>query len=188
MASGEPFRCAERSEPRRRPCLTAPGTIRKLPHRCAMREGPVTELERFFRRLVANLAATDPAGSTGPIPLDDIHRRHRALPRPTAAPSLLDTSEDYELVLLRLCAGEGGLVRTEPEEARARFARGGWRAPTPTSTCSTQFENVLMTIRSEPLARGPLPSPSRVRAAGLGAPAATRARARLASRPASSTT
>ena len=96
---------------------------------------PVTDVERFFRRLVSNLAASDPARLRHPVPLDDILRD--ILPyRANRRALRLDTSEDYELVLLRLCAGEGSLVRTEPEEARARFARES-RARTPTSRCST---------------------------------------------------
>ena len=95
----------------------------------------MTDLERFFRRLVANLAASDPARLHRPIPLEDIHES--IVPyRSNRRALLLDSSEDYELVLLRLCAGEGGLVRTEPEEVRARFAEEAG-APTPTCTCST---------------------------------------------------
>ena len=82
----------------------------------------MTDVERFFRRLVSNLAATDPARLRRPVPLDEIFRE--ILPyRANRRALQLDTSEDYELVLLRLCAGEGSLVRTEPEEARARFAQ-----------------------------------------------------------------
>ena len=81
----------------------------------------MTDLERFFRRLVANLAGSDPARLHRPIPLEDIHES--IVPYRSNRRALqLESSEDYELVLLRLCAGEGGLVRTEPEEARARFA------------------------------------------------------------------
>ena len=73
---------------------------------------------------------------------------------------LLDSSEDYELILLRLCAGEGGLVRTEPEEARARFAEEA-ESINPDLTVLRKFEHVLISIRSEPLARalGPDPDP-----------------------------
>jgi predicted RNA-binding Zn-ribbon protein involved in translation (DUF1610 family) len=34
----------------------------------------------------------------------------------------LESSEDYELVFIRLCAGEGGFFHTAPEEVRAKFA------------------------------------------------------------------
>jgi hypothetical protein len=117
----------------------------------------VTELERFFRRLVANLAGSDPARLHRPIPLDDIlesivpyRSNRRAL--------LLESSEDYELVVLRLCAGEGGLVRTEPEEVRARFAEEA-ASTNPDLHVLHKFEHVLVSIRSEPLARALHPEP-----------------------------
>jgi hypothetical protein len=119
----------------------------------------VTDLERFFRRLVANLAESDPARLHRPLPLEDVlgsivpyRSNRRALH--------LESSEDYELVLLRLCAGEGGLVRTEPDEVRARFAEE-LRSPNPDLNVLHRFENVLVSLRSEPLARalGPEPDP-----------------------------
>lgn len=82
----------------------------------------MTDLERLFRHLVATLAATDPARLSQPIPIADIqfgiipYRTHR---RALA----LDSSEDFEAVLLRLCGGEGALARTEPPEIQARLAQ-----------------------------------------------------------------
>ncbi len=119
----------------------------------------MTELERFFRRFVANLAGSDPARLHRPIPLEDIHES--IVPyRSNRRALLLDSSEDYELILLRLCGGEGGLVRTEPEEARARFAEEA-ESINPDLTVLRKFEHVLISIRSEPLARalGPDPDP-----------------------------
>jgi double zinc ribbon protein len=111
----------------------------------------VTDVERFFRRLVSNLAATDPARLRRPVPLDEISRE--ILPyRANRRALQLDTSEDYELVLLRLCAGEGSLVRTEPEEARARFAQE-IRSANPDLDVLHAFENVQLTLRTESLAR-----------------------------------
>jgi hypothetical protein len=115
----------------------------------------VTDLERFFRRLVGNLAAADPACLHRPLPLADIQRD--ILPYRANRRALeLDSSEDYELVLLRLSAGEEGLVRTEPEEARARFAEE-LGSPNPDLGVLHRFENVLLTLRSEPLARALAP-------------------------------
>jgi hypothetical protein len=111
----------------------------------------VTDVERFFRRLVSNLAATDPARLRRPVPLDEILRE--ILPyRANRRTLQLDTSEEYEWVLLRLCAGEGGLVRTEPEEARARFAQE-IRSANPDLDVLHAFENVQVTLRAESLAR-----------------------------------
>jgi len=111
----------------------------------------VTDVERFFRRLVSNLAATDPARLRRPVPLDEISRE--ILPyRANRRALQLDTSEDYELVLLRLCAGEGSLVQTEPDEARARFAQE-IRSANPDLDVLHAFENVQVTLRAESLAR-----------------------------------
>jgi len=111
----------------------------------------VTELERFFRRLVANLADSDPARLHRPIPLEDIHQS--IVPyRTNRRALLLESSEDYEMVVLRLCAGEGGFVRTDPEEARARFAEE-LQSPNPDLGMLHRMENVVVSLRSEPLAR-----------------------------------
>jgi hypothetical protein len=111
----------------------------------------VTDLERFFRRLVANLAGSDPALLHRPIPLEDIH--HSIVPYRSNRRALeLDSSEEYELVLLRLCAGEGDFVRTEPEEARARFAEE-LQSPNPDLDILHRVEHVVISLRSEPLAR-----------------------------------
>lgn len=119
----------------------------------------MTDLERFFRRLVGNLAGTDPARLHRPIPLQDLlhvivpYRANRRVLR-------LDTSEDYELVVMRLCAGEGGFVRAHPEEARARFAQE-LASPNPDLGVLHQVENVVLALGSEHLARalGPEPEP-----------------------------
>jgi len=117
----------------------------------------VNELERFFRRLVGNLASTDPARLHRPVPLDDV--RHAIVPYRTNRRALgLDSSEDYEMVLLRLCAGEGGFVRAEPEEARARFL-AELDSPNPDLDVLERVENVVLTLRSEPLARALGPEP-----------------------------
>lgn len=82
----------------------------------------MTDLERLFSHLVRTVAAADPARLTAPLSIADIqfgiipYRTHR---RALA----IDSSEDYEALLLRLCAGEGGLARTEPPELQARFGQ-----------------------------------------------------------------
>jgi len=117
----------------------------------------VTEVERFFRRLVSTLAASSPARLQAPLPLDDItgsvlpYRSHR---RALA----LDTVEDYEAVLLRLCAGESDLVWTEPEDARKRFVEES-RSTNPDLTVLYAFENVQVSFRPEPLLWALAPDP-----------------------------
>jgi hypothetical protein len=111
----------------------------------------VTDVERFFRRLVSNLAAIDPARLHHPVPLDQVFRE--ILPyRANRRALQVDTSEDYELVLLRLCAGEEGLVRTEPDEARDRFAQE-LHSPNPDLDALHAFESVQLTLRPESVAR-----------------------------------
>jgi hypothetical protein len=129
----------------------------------------VTDVERFFRRLVANLAASDPARLHHPIPLDDIQQSiipYRANRRALD----VETSEDYEMVLLRLCAGEGELVRTEPEEVRTEFA-AEIESPNPDLDVLRRFEGVVVSLRSGPLARALAAEPfgtSRPADAGVG--------------------
>lgn len=111
----------------------------------------MTDVERFFRRLVANLASSDPARLHHPIPLEDVYQS--IIPYRSNRRALhLETSEDYEMVLLRLCAGEGELVRTEPEDARVEFAEEV-RSPHPDLDVLRRLERVVISLRSEPLAR-----------------------------------
>lgn len=81
----------------------------------------MTDLERLFRQLVLNLRATDPARLRRPLELADI--RDGILPyRANRRALQLETSEDYEVALMRLCAGEAGLARTDPYEVQLEFA------------------------------------------------------------------
>ncbi len=81
----------------------------------------MTDLERLFQQLVATLAAGDPRRLNRPVALGDI--RDSILPYRTSRRALgVDTIEDYDLLLLRLAAGDGGFARTSPEDVRARFA------------------------------------------------------------------
>ncbi len=80
----------------------------------------MSELDRFFRQLVTTLAAADPAGLSRPVSIAEI--RSTLLPYRTFRRILeFDTSEDYELTLLRLCAGEGGYCSMEPGDPLTRF-------------------------------------------------------------------
>lgn len=79
------------------------------------------DLELIFRHLVAALAAADPVRLNRPVALGEI--RESIIPYRTSRRALgLDTIEDYDLLLLRLAAGEGNYARTTPENVRARFA------------------------------------------------------------------
>jgi hypothetical protein len=133
------------------------GTTLTCPHRSTRSEATVSDLERFFRRLVNNLASTDPARLHRPLPLTEVYQS--IMPYRTNRRALgLDTSEDYELALLRLAAGEGGFARTEPEAARASFAREV-RSKHPDLEVLHRFENVLLTLGPESLERALGPAP-----------------------------
>ncbi|HEX3234790.1 MAG TPA: zinc ribbon domain-containing protein [Gemmatimonadales bacterium] len=129
----------------------------------------MTDLERLFRRLVRNLADTEPARLHQPLPLADVYQS--IVPYRSNRRSLgLESSEDYELVLLRLAGGEGGLVRTEPEEARKKLAAEA-ASSNPDLGLLRRMDNVFLTLRSEPLAYalGPEPHATESRAAGRAA-------------------
>ena len=80
------------------------------------------ELERLFRRLVLNVAQLDPSRLDAPLPVVEIHqnfvpyRTHRAV-------LAIETSQDYEMTVLRLLAGEGGFASVEPDEVRQILER-----------------------------------------------------------------
>jgi predicted RNA-binding Zn-ribbon protein involved in translation (DUF1610 family) len=81
----------------------------------------VDDLGRFFHLLVSNLAATDPGRLRRPLPVADI--RQTILPyRANRRALRLESSEDYELMIIRLCSGEGGFARVEPADVNAKFA------------------------------------------------------------------
>lgn len=109
------------------------------------------DLSRFFRQMVRNLAATDPARLRRPLPLGEI--RGTILPyRANRRALRLETSEDYELVLIRLCAGEGGFARTEPDDVHAEFAAEALSS-NPDLTIVHRHENAVVILNQEQLAR-----------------------------------
>jgi predicted RNA-binding Zn-ribbon protein involved in translation (DUF1610 family) len=79
-------------------------------------------LERLIRQLVTVLESRDPSGLHRPVPVADLRRQ--VLPYRVHRPALgLSSSEDYELLVLRLVAEEDGWVRTFPPEAAERARR-----------------------------------------------------------------
>lgn len=80
------------------------------------------DLERLFGRLVANLADLDPSRLHRPFPVAEL--TESLVPYRTHRVALgLDSGEDYEMVVLRLLAGERGYATVEPDEVREAFAR-----------------------------------------------------------------
>lgn len=111
----------------------------------------MTDLERFFRQIVDNLAATDPDRLRQPLRLAEI--RQSILPyRANRRALQLESSEDYELMLMRLCAGDGGFARIDPDEVQAEFA-AEIRSPNPDLTIVDRHENALVTLEVKSLAQ-----------------------------------
>jgi len=101
--------------------------------------------------MVRNLAATDPARLRRPLPLGEIRRT--ILPyRANRRALRLETSEDYELVLIRLCAGEGGFAHTEPDDVHAEFAAEALSS-NPDLTIVHRHESAVIILNQEQLAR-----------------------------------
>lgn len=108
------------------------------------------DLERFFRQIVRNLAATDPSRLHRPLPLNDL--RDSIVPyRANRRALQLESSEDYELVLMRLCAGEGGFARTEPAEVRAEFEIEVGSS-NPDLEIVHRYQNAVVSLEPKPLA------------------------------------
>ena len=75
----------------------------------------MTDLERFLDRLVRNLVASDPKRITQPIPIMEI--KSDLLPYRTNRRALaLESSDEYEELLVRLVGEEDNLVKTTPAE------------------------------------------------------------------------
>jgi hypothetical protein len=102
------------------------------------------DLERLFRQIVVNLAATDPARLRAPLILADI--RHSIVPyRANRRTLQIESSEDYELALMRLCAGEEGLAHTEGGEIQEEFA-SELRSPNPDLAILERHEKTAVTL------------------------------------------
>lgn len=110
----------------------------------------MTDLERFFRRLVENLIAIDPARLHQPVPLEEVIST--ILPYRASRRSLqLESVEDYDLLLLRLCGGEGGFVQTDPAEA-AGILREEAASSNPDLSLLQTWKDVRLIFATEPLA------------------------------------
>lgn len=117
------------------------------------------DLERFFCQLARNLAASDPTRLQSGLALAEI--RNSILPyRANRRALQLESSEEYELVLMRLCAGEGGFARTEPEEVAAEFV-AELRSRNPDLTIIPRREKALVSLNPQALAKALEPNPER---------------------------
>jgi predicted RNA-binding Zn-ribbon protein involved in translation (DUF1610 family) len=117
----------------------------------------VSDLERFFAQLVRNLAALNPARLRQPLTLAEI--RESIIPyRANRRVLGLESSEDYELIVIRLCAGEGGFAITEPEEAHADFVKEVG-SPNPDLTIVERHRKAVVGLAPQAVARALDPKP-----------------------------
>jgi double zinc ribbon protein len=109
----------------------------------------MTDLERLVRQLVDNLSSIDPARLRQPVTLADV--RDSIVPyRANRRALQLESSEDYELVLMRLCAGEGGFARTESQEIAQEFA-DEVASPNPDLTLIQRREKAVLMLDARAL-------------------------------------
>lgn len=117
----------------------------------------MTDLERLFRRLVDNLIAIDPARLHRPMPLADL--LDSVIPYRTTRRALqVDSAEDYDMLILRLCAGEGGFVRMVADEISQLFQEQV-TSPNPDLSVLRDYNKAELVLGTEPLAHALGPGP-----------------------------
>lgn len=109
------------------------------------------DIERLFRHLTRTLQAVDPARLQQPVSVGELVSRF--VPYRTSRRALgVDSSEDYELLLLRFASGEGGFASTEPDPVRMRFA-SEVKSPNPDLSVLREFRDAVFVLQPIPLAR-----------------------------------
>jgi len=117
----------------------------------------VTDLHRLFRRLVDGLIAIDPARLHRPLTVAELVRS--IVPYRTSRAALgLDSSEDYDLLILRLLSGEGGYVEVRPAEVAARAA-AELAGTNPDPALLREFGGTEVTLATARLAQALGPGP-----------------------------
>jgi hypothetical protein len=108
----------------------------------------VTDLEPLFRLLVQRLAAQHPPRVHQPIAINEL--MDAVLPYRVVRRELgVDTAEDYEALLLRLCAGEGGFVQSDVAAQAALSAE--FRKPLPDLALLRVYGDTHVVLRTDPL-------------------------------------
>ena len=109
------------------------------------------DIERLFRHLTRTLLAVDPARLQQPLSVGELVSRF--VPYRTSRRALgVESSEDYELLLLRFASGEGGFANTEPDPVRRRFA-SEVKSPNPDLSVLREFRDAVFVLQPAPLAR-----------------------------------
>src|SRR5512134_558547 len=108
----------------------------------------MAELEQFFRVLVQTLAGQNPARLHQPLAIGEVSR---VLPYREARRRLpLDSVEEYETLLIRLCAGEGGFAHAD-SATQQEFA-AEVRRPLPDLGVIRRRAEAHLVLRTEPMA------------------------------------
>lgn len=111
----------------------------------------MTDLERFFDRLVRNLVATDAARLRRPVPILEI--KTALLPYRSNRRALgLETNDEYEELLIRLVAEEGGLVTTSPSDV-AEWCQRQMASLSPDLSGIPGQSSATVTVRPDAVAR-----------------------------------
>jgi len=111
----------------------------------------VTDLERFFERLVRNVVASDPARVKKPIPVMEI--KNSVMPYRTNRRALgLESSEEYEELLVRLVGEDGGFVTTTPPDV-AEWCQRQISSLTPDLSGIPGQATAAVTVKPEALIR-----------------------------------
>lgn len=123
----------------------------------------MTELERFAAVLLDHWQQ-ESGHAAAPLAVGSL--LDRTLPYRLARRELgIDTIEDYEVLVLRLVAGEGGLAHAEPPEA-AEMARATMAAKVPDLDVLRLLQSATITLSDAAIAQreGVQPLPPRVEA------------------------
>lgn len=108
----------------------------------------MTPLDPLFRLLVRALADQQPPRIHQPIALNEL--MDSILPYRLVRRELgVDSSEDYEALLLRLCAGEGAFVQAEPATQAALSAE--LTKPLPDLALLRVYGKTHIVLRTDPL-------------------------------------
>jgi len=111
----------------------------------------MSELEQVFRLLVNTLANLDPSWLHRPIPVGAIS--HEIIPYRDVRDILgLACSEDYESLLVRLCAGHEDLAEITDPEARGHFIQEV-ESPHPDLDFLRRWSEVEVTLKAPAVAR-----------------------------------
>lgn len=108
----------------------------------------MTDLEPLFRLLVQRLAAQQPPRVHQPIAINEL--MDAVLPYRLVRRELgVDTAEDYEALLLQLCAGEGGFVQGDAAAQAALSAE--LRKPLPDLALLRVYGDTCVVLRTDSL-------------------------------------